>query len=202
LLVCILIVSGCSNIRLQQEKSPQSVTALQVKLNPYKQSDFNQVEATFFTHQPKELVFRVLSDVKQTSQWLDRLESIEVLAVYSNHQYLLRSIIDSPWPFNDREIITCVNTDFNETITTIKIFSCSHRVPFNAKYLRLLQVESSWTIKETSNSLVEVTYKNWIEPSGYVPAFIFNNELIDNTKFSLQKLQVIIENAVLDQYSY
>ncbi len=143
-----------------------------------------------------------MSDIDQTPQWLDRIVSLELLAVYNNYQYLLRSIIDSPWPFKDRETFTCVNTDFTKTIITIKIFSCSKLVSIDAQYLRLLQVESSWTIKEISESLVEISYKTWIDPSGNVPAFIFNSELISNTKDSLNKLQKIIKNSSLGQYSY
>lgn len=202
LLACVQLISSCANIAPQQQKEPKTINTLQVKLNQYKHSAFNQVEATFFSKKSKQLVFRVLSDVEQIPQWLDRVGSLEVLTVYNNNQYLLRSIIDSPWPFKNRELITCVNTYFNETVTTIQIFSCSDRVPVSEQYFRLLHVESSWTITEISDSLVEINYKTWLDPSGNVPAFIFNSALINNAKISLGKLKIIIENASLQQYSY
>lgn len=201
-LLSTLLLSSCVAVPMQEEKQLKSKAAIQVELNQYEQSDFKQVEAKFFTHQPKELVFRVLSDVEQTTQWLERMNSVEVLGAYNNHQYLLRTIINSPWPFKNRELITCVNTFFEENMTTINIYSCSDRVPLNNLYVRVLEVESSWTIKKVSNSLVEINYKTWIDPSGYVPAFIFNGELIDSTETDLKKLQVIIDNASLEQYSY
>jgi hypothetical protein len=68
--------------------------------------------------------------------------------------------------------------------------------------VRLLQVQSSWTITKVSDSLVEINYKAWIDPSGNVPAFIFNRELIANTEADLNSLKKIIDNASLDQYSY
>jgi hypothetical protein len=202
LLAFTLLVSSCASILPQQEKEPKAMASLQVELNQYKQSAFKEVEAKFFTRKSKDLVFRVLSNVDQTPQWLDRVDSLEILTVYNNHQYLLRTIIDSPWPFKSRELITCVNTYFDETVTTIKIFSCSDRVPVDDRYVRLSQVKSSWTIKEISTSLVEINYKTWLDPSGNVPAFIFNSELIDNAEISLKKLQIIIENSLLEQYSY
>tara|TARA_R110001583_G_C5666121_1_gene410178 strand:+ start:1869 stop:2507 length:639 start_codon:yes stop_codon:yes gene_type:complete len=199
-LLLIMLLSNCAS-QTQQQKNKLN-TEIQVKLNQYKQSDFKQVEATFFTHQSKALVFRVLSDISQTSQWLQRLDSIEVLSVYNNHQYLLRTTIDSPWPFQNRELITCVDTIFEDKITIIKILSCHERVPINDQYLRLIHAQSSWRLKEITDSLVEVNYKTWIDPAGYVPAFFFNNELIKTTKVDLKKLRVIIENASLSQYSY
>ncbi len=202
LLACILLLSSCVSKLPQQEKTPKSLSPLQVKLSQYQQSDFKQVEATFSTGKSKELVFRVISDIEQTPQWLDRLDSLEILTSYNHHQYLLRTIIASPWPFKDRELITCVNTDFNKTETTIKVFSCSDRVPVDEQYVRILDVRSSWTITETSSSMVEINYKAWLDPSGNVPVFIFNSALIDNAKISLKQLQIIIENASLAQYWY
>ncbi len=202
LAVSLLLLSSCVITQSAQKKVPQKTPELQVTLNQYKQSNFKQVEATFFTKKSKALVFRVLSDIKQTAQWLERVSSLEVLTIYNNHQYLLRTIINSPWPFQDRELITCVNTFFEEKITTIKIISCSDRVPVDDQYLRLLHLESSWEIKETTGSVVEVNYKTWIDPAGAVPAFIFNSELINSTEIDLKKLQTMIENASLAQYAY
>lgn len=201
-LACMLLVSSCASILEPQEKEPTVITSLQVKLSQYKQSAFKQVEANFMTQKSKALVFRVLSDVDKTPQWLDRVENLQVLKVYNNHQYLLRTVIDSPWPFKNRELITCVDTYFNDSVTTIKIFSCSDRVPIDKQYVRVLQVESSWIISEISDSLVEINYKTWLDPSGNVPAFIFNSELNNSSKVSLKKLKIIIENALLTQYSY
>ena len=79
LLVSIQLLSSC--VIVHQEQEPKSKASIQVELNQYKQSNFKQVEATFFTHQSKNLVFRVLSDIDQTSQWLQQVDSLEVLAV-------------------------------------------------------------------------------------------------------------------------
>ncbi|TEW56545.1 hypothetical protein E2R68_00470 [Psychromonas sp. RZ22] len=202
LLFTTLLLSGCVSVKQQQQKSAKSKGDLQVTLQQYKQSHFKQVEAKFFTSRSKALVFRVLSDIKGTPRWFERVQSLQVLQVYNNHQYLLRTVINSPWPFKDREVITCVDTLFKENITTINITSCSDRVPTNDQYVRLVQVESRWTIQKISNSIVEVNYKTWLDPNGYVPAFIFNRELIAGTEADLNKLQTIIDNASLDTYAY
>jgi len=201
-LASILLLSGCLIVRQERENESQAAFPTEFQLSQFKGSDFKQVEATFFTHQSRELVFRVLSDIEQTSQWLERVESLEVITAYNNQQYLLRTIIDSPWPFKKRELITCVNTGFEEKTTTISIVSCSDRVPVDDLYLRLLEVQSSWKITKISNSLVEVNYKTWINPAGNVPAFIFNSELIDSTKVDISRLQRIIDNASLSDYAY
>lgn len=201
-LLMVMMLVSCASQPKQLQQAQQLSAQIQVKLNHYQQSDFKQVEATFYTHQSKALVFRVLSDIKQTSQWIEKLESIEVLSVYNNSQYLLRTTINSPWPFQNRELITCVDTFFADKVTTINIYSCHERVTINDQYLRLTHAQSSWRLTEATDSRVEINYKTWIDPAGYVPAFIFNHELIKNTKIDLKKLQSIIENASLTQYAY
>ena len=205
LILCSLIalqflLSGCMLIKQKQPDNFKS--NIQVKLTQYEQSAFKQVEASFLTSKSKELVFRVLSDIEQTPEWLERVDSLEVLDIYNNQAYLLRTIIAMPWPFKDRELITCVNTTFKEMMTTIDIYSCSERVPESGRYLRLPQVVSSWVIKKVSDGLVEVKYKTWLDPNGNIPAFIFNSELNDSTKIDFKKLQAIIENTSINDFSY
>lgn len=206
LFASITLLAGC--VIVHQEQAPQLKAQqkykanFQVKLNQYQQSNFKQVEVTFFTQQSKERVFRVLSNIEQTSQWLQRLDSLEVLTVYNNHQYLLRTVINSPWPFKNRELISCVDTFFEQDNTTIKLYSCSERVESDDVNLRLSQLQSSWKITKISDSLVEVNYKAWLDPAGIVPAFIFNSELIEGTKADFTKLQTIINDASLEQYRY
>ena len=62
LLVSIQLLSSCVRVHQEQQQQSEFNTNIQVKLSQYKQSDFKQVEATFFTKQSKALVFRVLSD--------------------------------------------------------------------------------------------------------------------------------------------
>lgn len=198
----LLSLFACTAIQPENSIADKINASSKFTLNQFEQSKFKQIEATFSTHQSKSIVFRVLSDIKKTPKWLARLDSLEVLSVYNNHQYLLRTIINSPWPFKDRELITCVDTFFEETETKINIYSCSDRVPLDSLYVRISEVESSWVISKKSKSEVEVSYKTWIDPGGNVPAFIFNYELIASTKADFKKLQLIIDKAVLSDYAY
>ncbi len=204
LLVSVSLFMGCATISPAPKAviEPKSMTSLQVSLNAYPQSSFKQVQAKFFTRQSKELVFRVLSDVAKTPQWLSPVASVEMVTMYNNRQFLLRTVLDSPWPFKQREIVSCVNSTFAETRISIKIESCSDRLPLADKFVRLTQLKSSWNIRTISEYLVEINYKTWLDPSGNVPAFIFNNELIGTSTTALKKLQEIIKKAKLDDYDY
>lgn len=200
LMLSVTLITSCSAIKPKQPL--KNAHRLTVTLNQYPQSAFKQVEATFFTQQSKDVVFRVLSDIDQTPQWLENAENLQVLDVYNNSHYLLRSIISSPWPFKKRELITCVKTDFTQTIITINIASCSERSPKDLKYVRVSQLTSNWSITQLNNGWTKVNYTAWLDPNGYVPAIFFNNALNQKTISSMKKLQLIIEKTTLSDYYY
>lgn len=202
MLILSFLLSGCMVLQSKSQKSEAFTDNIQIELAQYQESDFKQIKVQFFTSKSKELVFRVLSNIEQTPQWLERVNNLEVLDIYNNQQYLLRTIISMPWPFKDRELITCVNTAFEDDFIEIDIYSCTERIAENEQYLRLPQVASNWIIKKVSPSLVEVNYKTWLDPKGNIPAFIFNNELIDSAKVDFKKLQTIIDSTFLDQFTY
>lgn len=201
--LALFLMGGCALIEQEQQRSEDKAQAdTQLQLTQYQQSSFKQVEVTFFTTQSKELVFRVLSDIENTSKWFERIKELEVLEVYSNQEYLLRTLIAAPWPFKDRELITCVETQFEPLVTRIIIKSCSERVELDDNFLRLVNMQSSWEISKINAGLVKVNYKTWLDPGGHVPAFIYNRELVTNTGGDMERLQTIINNASMQQYSY
>jgi len=198
-LLSFAAISGCATVDTRIENSNGS---LQVYLTPYLNSEFKQVNATFTTNKSKELVFRVLASLELTTQWLEEIEKIETVTIYNNSQFLLRTLINSPWPFKPRELVSCVNTSFEPKVTVIEVTSCSERWPLTDKYVRVTEVSSRWVITATSESSARVSYQTWLDPQGLVPAFFFNQQLKTSTNKSLTKLQKIIASATLEQFSY
>jgi len=194
-------MSGCTTTP-EQDVEPHNTATVLVGLESVADSGFKRVSARFTSHKSKALVFRVLSDLKRTPLWLEEVDSIETLAVYSNSQYLLRTIINSPWPFRSRELITCVDTSFEPSVTTITIVACSERWPIDKQYVRVDALRSSWRIENSSDSSVSINYRAWLEPQGNVPAFLFNQQLAGRTDKSLRKLLKMIQDSDLSQYSY
>lgn len=193
LLLCLMVlINGCALV--------PSSNKLQVELDSYPNSDFKQVTARFSAPKSKELVFRVLSSLEHTSQWLEEVDSIDTILMISHHEFVLKTVLNSPWPFKQRELISCVTTKFEPQRTTINIESCSDRLALNEQYVRITNLKSQWVITATSQSSVEVNYQVWLDPEGAVPAFFFNQQLEKATNQSLQKLQKLIKEMTLDNF--
>lgn len=206
------LLTGCSALTLpskMETKTAESPSTLSVYLSHYndvntkgESSKYLQVNAQFTTTKSKALVFRVLSDLPLTLQWFEYLEKIESLALYDNNNFLIRSEINSPWPFQNREIITCVQTEFAEQTTYINLSSCTDRHPKTSRLVRVEQAISQWKITSVEQGKVNVSYSAWLDPNGPIPAFFYNRQLKNATIKSISKLQDIIENRSISQYSY
>ncbi len=200
---CLLILlPGCTSLQKQPRTTSDKLTLkTNIQLSSVENSPFKQVNVQFYSSQPKQLVFRVIADLSKTVDWFDNLESIETLQTYSNTDFLVRSVINSPWPFKARELITCVATDFATNQTRIKISACSDRIEQDANLIRITQAESSWLIEEQAG-LVKISYKAWINPAGKVPIALFNQQLVYSTRKSINKLRILIAKASPENYSY
>ncbi|WP_432463911.1 START domain-containing protein [Agarivorans sp. QJM3NY_33] len=188
----------------QREAADQSLinADFKIELSQYQHSPYKQVEAQFTTEQNLQLVFRVLSDLQRTAQWFEHLQAIETLEIYSNQQFLLRTIIKSPWPLTDRELITCVATNFEPKRIQIRVSACSDRYPPNPQWVRVSATKATWTLLQQASGAVLVNYKAWLDPNGNVPALFYNQQLIASTTASLHQLIKLIESSSLQQYAY
>jgi hypothetical protein len=220
LLLPALILSGCSTSSSttsasstkpslpNTDNSPANVLATSLILQPiqitakaYPNSDFKQVNASFYTKRSKIQTFKVISNLALTNQWFDRLDKIETLAIRTNNDFVIRSIISSPWPFKDRELISCIHTQFKEKVVTIDVSNCSLQQPINQRFVRVEHAQSNWQIQQLDNNLVKINYQAWVDPAGNVPATFFNLSLVNSTRQSMQALQQILQsNEQSDSY--
>jgi len=196
LIIVIFTLPSCAIFSPQNIQSIKE-NSLRVSLESQQGSAFKRVTATFTTTRSKDVVFRVVSDLAKTPQWIPEVSSITPLKIYNNNDFLLRTVLNSPWPFMPRELITCVHTIFKPERIIIDIKSCSDGFAIDGQYVRVEQLNSRWTITQVSSKEVEIQYQAWLDPQGYVPAFFFNNELKNSSTRSFQLLRKIIEETDL-----
>ena len=202
ILTTSLMLNGCGLLKTIPANPYHPANDLKLTLKNHPDSAFQQLESSFLARQSLQLTYLVISNIALTPQWFDGLTSIELLKQTSNKQFLLRSIIDSPWPFKSRELITCVDTAFSKSVIDIKINSCSEKRPVTGEYVRVKHANARWTITQTATNAVRVNYQAWLDPQGKVPAFFFNSKLLSSSAKSLQKLQLLIHQARKEDYAY
>lgn len=196
LICCVIlaIVSGCA-IKPATKNATLQNSEIAIQLTPHPESKFHQVTASFTVNTSKETAFKVISDLAKTPLWLKEVSSIRTLKIYDFNNFLLKTILDSPWPFKPRETITCVATSFEDLTIDIAIESCNKRHPESHNAVRISQLNSHWQITQINDTSVNVQYSVWLDPAGNVPAYFFNRQLPTQTKRSMRLLKQLIEDT-------
>lgn len=189
----LVIVSGCAIKPATNDATLQN-SEIAIHLTSHPESKFNQVNASFTVNTSKEIAFKVISDLAKTPLWLKEVSSIRTLKIYDFNNFLLQTILDSPWPFKPRETITCVATSFEDLTINIAIKSCNKRHPDSHNAVRISQLSSHWQITQIDDTSVNVQYSAWLDPAGNVPAYFFNQQLPTQTKRSMTLLKQLIED--------
>lgn len=192
--LCCFGLSHCALLP-QPTTAAKTSSVISVQLKKQPDSQFKQVVASFSANSSRNTAFKVISNLSLTQQWLPEVNSIKTLTVYNYNNFLLHTILDSPWPFKQRETVTCVTTSFFPSVSQIHIKSCSDRYPQSKDYVRVQELSSQWFIKQITANRVEIHYQTWLNPQGNVPAFFFNKALAKQTKQSLSRLKVLIEQS-------
>ncbi|WP_271271692.1 START domain-containing protein [Aliamphritea hakodatensis] len=206
LLILLMALTGCSAIGKQPVADSAEDGNIIVSLHDYplseeKNSAFKQVKAHLITGKPPALVFRVISDLPLTPTWFSHLQGIETLEVYSPRSFLTRATLNSPWPFTDRDIISCITTEFGADQIIIRLKDCHTEYPQQDNTLRITASDSRWIISDLGDQ-TRIDYEAWTDPGGNVPAFFYNALLTETTQESLSKLKQLLEIKSLADYSY
>ena len=200
--ISCLLISACSTLPAPSTLDNNTPSPLTISFSEYLDSPYQQVQAHFTTEKSKLLVYRVISDLDLTKNWFEDLKSIEALSFDTNNKYLLRSVLNSPWPFKNRELISCITTSFSAAINTVNIDACADRTTPDPALVSISQSHARWQFENMDNGQVKVSYTAWLNPEGYVPAFFYNQKLATSSKKSLLKLQRLIAKASLEDYPY
>lgn len=200
LIICCFgaLLISCVNTK-QYTRTLQGNSAVVAVLGNHNDSDFKQVRATFKVESDLTTSFKVISDLTKTKLWLREVDNIRTVKIDDFNNFLIYTVLNSPWPFSKRETVTCVNTTLTDIEVNIKIRNCSERYPESASYVRVPQIKSSWKILKIDEREIKVIYSAWINPGGNVPAFFFNQQLGQQTTKSLTRLQQLIAATFAEQ---
>lgn len=67
----------------------------------------------------------------------------------------MHCVMNSPWPLQKRELITCVNFKSNQKTTRIDITACPERARASKNLVSTTKAYSSWTIAPLSSKLTQ-----------------------------------------------
>jgi len=112
----------------------------------------------------------------------------------NDHEMIYRSLIDAPWPLEDRELL--VKFSLNRIVPnqlSFTINSITYDYPLKDGVIRVPFSQASWQVTRQGTSLL-VKYTLNIDPGGYVPPLLVNLAMAEGPFESFRNLKKLIEN--------
>jgi hypothetical protein len=133
-----------------------------------------------------------LWDVKNYVNWQYNMVEAEMLANINANEITYRSLVDAPWPVDDRELMLSLKWVSEPAQTKIIIKNIVDDAPPPDDVVRVPFFDASWTILTDGKNL-RVTYRLKIDPGGTVPAWLANLAMAEGPHVSFKKLKEQIE---------
>lgn len=183
-------VSQVNNCDLKKDKD-----GIKVYTCPSDTSKFRSLLAEFTIENTSfEDLQKFLWNVDNYVNWQYNMVEASLLQKTDNQSIIYRSVVDAPWPVQNREMI--VQLSFRKTEKTDQLFFTMQSVatdyPLSDDLVRVPYSQASWTVKRVNTTLA-VTYQLNIDPGGYVPPMLVNLAMAEGPYESFRKLKKLLE---------
>ena len=103
----------------------------------------------------------------------DKIEKTESQDLQNYFQYVVSKF---PWPLKKRDIFLKIQVKQNEQgIITVDGRAFPDKLPENKRYVRIKKMDLQWKITPRTNGQVLIEHYIHSNPSGRIPAFLFND---------------------------
>lgn len=135
-------------------------------------------------------------DMANFNRWVHQLAEMEVLEKSENTEYVVRQVINTPWPLRQREVIMrsrIVSAGDNAIALTMK--QEPEYLPANPKYHRVQHATGMWVFTPNGHGVVNVVFVMHLDPGKDVPAQVSNAGLFEVPFYSLSNLRSLLPDT-------
>lgn len=135
-----------------------------------------RIEAEFSCS--SDSVYNFLTGFERFPDHFDNISSLAILS--SNDSVTIHySVIDAPWPFSDRDMITRVEVDKAQGKTTILSSACDHKIGFSTgNRIRIDDFEEKLEITEIESGRTLLTISGRIRLKEKLPEWLQNRLIL------------------------
>ena len=154
---------------------------------------FRSLRATFVLENiPLARLEAWIRDVPNYIHWQYNMTEAEVLQQVSPDSLIIRSVVDAPWPVENREMINVCSFDRSSPeILRITIKSLAYNYPTSDDLVRVPYSLAKWEITQQGRNL-NVTYSLEIDPGGSVPPVLVNLAMAEGPHHSFRDLKRLL----------
>ena len=153
---------------------------------------------------PLETVGRVLSDVSSYPNWFFRCHQSRKIPAQDSTDlnFLLYIVIDTPWPFADRDVVYKVVTTVDSAAGKVVVHSTavkSQSLARKKNYVRITDSKLQWILERLSAGQTRITFINRTHAAGLWGDYISNSGACATTLHSLKNLKKLLDSGSFTQ---
>ncbi|MFH0934745.1 MAG: START domain-containing protein [Pseudomonadota bacterium] len=170
---------------------------IQVQTRKLEDSAIAESLATVTVESGLAPIVALILDADNQYRWIDSVdhsERVEQISTTTSCNYTLSK---APWPVADRDavVLTEASQDPATHVVQIRSHAVPERLPEKKGVVRIMRVDSLWTLTPQPGGKVEISYRVHSEPGGQLPAWLINSVITDQPFNTLSKLRDIIGTA-------
>ncbi len=160
-------------------------------------SDIHSFKGEVEIQTPLKKLISLFHDMENYNRWVHQLGEMEVLEKNDVIDVVVRQIIKTPWPLQERELIMrtgLLSAGDNSIAVTMK--GEPDFLPDNPKYHRVRHSTGLWVFTPTGHETVHITFVMHIDPGQDVPAPVSNAGMFEVPFYSMNNLRrLLMDNS-------
>ena len=160
-------------------------------------SKIKELKAVAVFHSSLSVISAIILDVENRSRWFESCESVEIINITNQGEYIYHLKIDSPFPVEDRDIVQEIRTeqDHSSGIVTIQINSIPEYIREEENYIRLILSQGKWSLRPLEGGNIEVIHIYLNDPGGHIPAGLYNLFIRERPYQIMMKIKSEVEEG-------
>ncbi len=191
--ICLLWISsqGQENCKLKKDKD-----GIKVYTCDDTESKYKSLKAEFLLEgvTSDELKLFLLNGDNYVN-WQYEMTESKVLEQVNDHEIIIRTVVDAPWPVSNREMITHLKINSNlPGNLQIEVNTVKYDYPSKKDLVRVPFSKARWEVEKINEKDLSIHYVLRIDPGGSIPTWLVNMAMAEGPYTSFRNLKQHLEN--------
>lgn len=151
-----------------------------VWVKDFPDSDFKQFKAETIVDASMDQVIALQLDVANMGKWYDNVGTVTPVKKISDLEGVYIIDFDMPFPVRDRVSAVRAKLWYEADIQTVKIITqYEPGILEDTDKIHVKRIQSTWEISKMADGRVKILHSGYMDPSGFLPAWIGNTGVKD-----------------------
>lgn len=140
-------------------------------------------------------VLEVLKDKEKYTNWVYKCSEAKLLKKVNENEYYHYQMTSAPWPIQDRDMIVHLKIAENKSTGeyTLTGMGVPDYLPERSGRVRIKHYQTLWKITPITQNSCQVIYEMRVDPSGAIPAWLYNLGSTEGPLITAQNLRKEVE---------